>query len=358
MHTPRRLLLLLLPLVACSQAVPRPRPSCTTDAKLGSICGFENPEDIAYVPSRGWLLASNLRRDGQGGFLSVLPVASTQPRQIWPPQEDGKPIRGDSGFARMTSLGEPGCGILDADLFAPHGMYVDNRDPVAPLLYVVNHGGRESIEIFTFGRRGNEDMLFWSACIELPRGTSGNDVAVASDGEVIVSNYMPTEHKRWAFLKSIVGWNTGNVLLWNLDKRWRALPNTEASAPNGVEVDAEGEWIYYSATGSGTLNRIARDGSQKSQVDVPGHPDNLTWSGANTLLLATHTSGLDFLKCLREQPCRSPWSVVEVDRQTLQLTPLVEHDGDSVGAVAAALEVGDSFYFSAVFGDRIGVMKR
>ncbi len=347
--------LLAFVVTACSQTPSPPRPPCSTDAELGSRCGFENPEDLTYAPGYGILIASNLHLNGRGGFLSALPLAGGAPTRLWPPSD---PESGGSGFARMSSAGEPGCGAPDADLFAPHGIYLDLRDPVAPLLYVVNHGGRESIEIFSFGRRENETLLFWTACIELPEGTSGNDVAVAADGEVIVGNYMPPTRKWWSNLKTVLGLSTGDVLVWNLDKRWRHLPGTRASAPNGVEISADDKWIYYSSTGSGTVTRVARDGSQARQADIGGKPDNLTWSSAGTLFVASHESGLEFMKCLRQQPCRSPWFIAEVEPESLQFKTVLRHDGDVVGAVASALEVKGSLYLSAVFDDRIGVWRR
>ncbi len=355
MRTLSRLLLLSLVVAACTQKPSPPRPPCSTDSELGSLCGFENPEDVTYVPGYGILVVSNLRLNNHGGFLSALPVAGGAPTRLWPPDN---PDKGGSGFARMASAGEPGCGAPDADLFAPHGVYLDVRDPLAPLLYVVNHGGRESVEIFSFGRRENETLLFWTACIELPEGTSGNDVAVAADGEVIVANYMPPTHKMWSNLKTAVGLSTGDVIVWNLDKRWRHLPGTTASGPNGVEVSADDKSIYYSSTGSGTITRVARDGSQARQVNIGGKPDNLTWSAAGTLLAASHESGLEFMKCLRQQPCRSPWFIAEIEPESLQFKTLLRHDGDVVGAVAAALEVNHSLYLSSVFDDRIGVWRR
>jgi len=348
----------LLLLAACSQTPSPPRPPCSTHARLGTLCGFENPEDLAYAPSKGVLIAINLRREVQGGFLSAMPLKGGLPERLWPPVNDEIAGSGGAGFARASAIGEPGCGLPDADIFAPHGVYLDTRDAVAPLLYVVNHGGRESIEIFSFGNSGERSVLFWSACIELPAGTSGNDVAVAPDGEVIVSNYMPPGSKRWSYLKSALGWSTGDIMLWNREDRWRSIPGTAAATPNGVEVSEDGKWVYYTSTGGQTIHRVGRDGSGAKEAAIDGLPDNLTWTKAGSLLVTTHASGLDFLKCVGDTTCRSPWSAFEVDSQTLQVTRIVQHDGDSVGAVAAALEVGDTLYFSAVFGDRIGILKR
>jgi len=343
---------LALVLCSCASGTSTPRPTCSGDGDVGTLCGFDNPEDVAYVPGYDLLLVSNLWLNQHGGYLSSIAPGGGEPVRMWPGGKSASVGTGE--IQRHTALGEPGCPNPSPDGFAPHGVYVDTRDPAVPLLYVVNHGGREAVEIFSFGRHGDETVLFWTACIELPPGTSGNDVVVAPDGEVIVSNYMPPTWKTWSNVKTLLGWNTGDILAWNREQRWRTISGTEASAPNGVEISADGEWVYYSSTGGRSLSRIARSGGKAQTVTVEGMPDNLTWTNRGTLLLASHDSPWAFAKCTREAPCRSPWRVLEVDATSLTPTTIFQHDGTSIGAVASALEAKNTMYFSAVFDDRIG----
>lgn len=352
MRIHRWLVSLALLVAACSSGPSVPRPECSGDGDVGTFCGFDNPEDVAFVPSHSLLVVSNLRLNERGGYLAAIPAEGGEPFRLWP---NGKSAELGSGeFLRLSTLGEPGCPAPAAELFMPHGIYVDVRDPAMPLLYVVNHGGREAVEIFSFGQHGDETVLFWTACIELPPGTSGNDVAVAPDGEVIVSNYMPPSFKSWSNLKTLLGWTTGDILAWNLEKRWRSIAGTAASAPNGVEVSADGTSVYYSATGGRSISRIARSGGVAETATVTGMPDNLTWTARGTLLLASHDSPWAFVQCAGGETCRSPWRVLEVDADSLQTRTIFAHDGERLGAVAAALETKRMLYFSAVFGDRIG----
>src|SRR5690606_37012126 len=137
--------------------------------------------------------------------------------------------------------------------------------------------------------------------------------AVGPDGPVVVSNYLKSMDSLWENAKVGLGLATGDVLLWRRGAGWSRVPNTEASAANGVALSFDGETLFYAETGSGKLVRIRLDGSERTEVEVPGAPDNLSWTTHGTLYLATHTSSLAFLGCLRGGACRSPWALLEID---------------------------------------------
>jgi hypothetical protein len=94
-------------------------------------------------------------------------------------------------------------------------------------------------------------------------------------------------------------------------------------------------------------------------VAIEGAPDNLTWTDRGTLLLASHTAGAGFMLCvLGRSPCRSSWAVYEIDPNTLVVSEVIKHSGDTVGAVATALEIKGTLLLSSVFDDRIGYVTR
>jgi hypothetical protein len=63
------------------------------------------------------------------------------------------------------------------------------------------------------------------------------------------------------------------------------------------------------------------------------------------------------LCALGRLPCRTGWSIFEIDPASLRATLLLHHDGSVVGGVASAAEFDGRFYFGAVFDDRIGVWR-
>jgi hypothetical protein len=327
---------------ACGSA---PRGACSQAQPLGSVCGFENPEDVAFASAAKLLVVSQFRIFGRGGALAGLTPGESTPRRLWPAERAAS--EPDPGF------GDPACTPPDASLFHPHGIFVDaNGD-----LYVVNHGGRDSIEIFAVRGVGDAATLAWRGCMVLPAGTSGNDVAVGGDGTVVVSNYSSAVDSLLDNVKIGLGWTTGDVLLWRRSVGWSHVPGTAASAANGVALSPDGKTLYYAETGGGRFVRIGLDGTGRAEIDVPGGPDNLSWTSRGTLYLASHTSNIAFLGCLIGRACRSPWVLLEIDPESMRADVVLKHDGSVVGAVASAQQVGALVYLGAVFGDRIGVWR-
>jgi hypothetical protein len=129
-----------------------------------------------------------------------------------------------------------------------------------------------------------------------------------------------------------------------------------------VFVSPDGTGVFYAETGSGRVSRVTRLGAAPGQgaahVSIGGNPDNLSLSPRGTILAATHTDGAAFLLCaFGRRPCRTGWSIFEIDPANLRATLLLHHDGSTVGAVASAAEFDGRMYFGAVFDDRIGVWR-
>ncbi len=345
-----------------------PRGPCESKpppGTLGTVCGFANPEDVEAVPVAGVLLVSEMRRPGasEGGAIASISIdaqgdVTGTPRRLWP--------SGD--WARDVDLaGDPACTKpAGADEFAPHGIVHGRGDRLGvPRVAVVVHGARERIELFDLVGEGQRATLTWRGCVFLPDGTAGNDVALAEDGELFVTNYQPTMKGLGALyymLKGGLGRRTGDIMAWRRGQGWRRLPGTEAPNPNGVAISADGRAIFYAETGSGRIVRVSPQGAEESKepewVSIRGNPDNLAWSSRGTLLVATHTDGAAFFLCaFGRLPCRTGWSLFEIDPGTLRATELLHHEGETLGAVASATEVNGRYYLGAVFDDRIGVWR-
>jgi hypothetical protein len=359
-------LVLALFMTACRSA---PRGACDPDpppGTVGSVCGFANPEDVEVVQPAGLLLVSEMRRGQAGGSIAALPLdpaaqRGASPRRLWPTRDAARDI------SPKAPAGDPACTRPPAaDAFAPHGITsAPTETPGVIRIAVVAHRARDAIELFDLSGVGDGATLSWCRCVPLPPHTVGNDVSIASDGEIVVSNYMPAMG-RWSglyyTLKSAFGANTGDVMAWRSGQGWRHLTGTASPCPNGVLVSPEGTSVFYAETGSGKVSRVPRTGTARGKasahVSIGGNPDNLALSPRGTILAATHTDGAAFLLCaFGRQPCRTGWSIFEIDPATLRATLLLHHDGSVVGAVASAAEFDGRFYFGAVFDGRIGVWR-
>jgi sugar lactone lactonase YvrE len=329
---------------ACSVDAP-PTP-CDETGPLATICGFRSPEDLAYAAEAGLLVVSEMAiLAGGSGSLAAIDPRGGEPRRLWP--------TGDGGdFVPDAAIGDAGCPPPDPRSFSPHGLTLHGGNQ----LVVVNHGGRESVEVFTLEGRGEGVRAVWRGCVLLPAGTSGNDVVVAPDGEILVSNYLPSLLSLWGTIEVMLGLETGDLLSWRRERGWERVPGSEASGPNGLAFSAGGEWILFAETGTGRVVRLARDRGSRDEVEIGGAPDNLTWTSDGKLLAVAHDSLLAlFTSCEEERPhCEGPWTLFEIDPGSLGARVLLRHDGHRIGTVATALEVGSDVWLGAVLSDRIG----
>jgi hypothetical protein len=344
---------LALTMAAC--AGPE-RPPCAAKGEIETVCGFRNPEDLEYVASASIVVVSNMRHNGpheDGGYLSGFTPSNRRTFALW----QGGASAHDAG------LGDPNCSEAPAQrAFYPHGLTSIVTDERA-LVYVAAHagtlGGREAIEIFELNGDGEEARLIWKACIPSPSGVQINDLAVSPDGLLLASNYLPDPSMRHSIAASIFRRPTGDVMTWTDKEGWRHLPKTSALMANGVALSADGQTIFYAETIAGRLHRRALDDpSGRIYIDLNGLPDNLSWTARGTLLVAVHTSASELFRCfLRAGACRASWSVYEIEPTTLSIKNVVAHSGDSIGAVATALDVDGDLLLSSVFDDRIGLVR-
>ena len=76
---------------------------------------------------------------------------------------------------------------LDPLRVEPHGIDVAARPDGVSELYVVNHGWRESVEVFEIDVAGARPTLRWIGAAVLPASAVGNDVAAVDGGGFVVS---------------------------------------------------------------------------------------------------------------------------------------------------------------------------
>jgi sugar lactone lactonase YvrE len=325
-----------------------PPPPCDPSDPIATYCGFRSPEDVDLAAEAERLVVSQMSLFGGGGSLSAVDPATGASRKLWPTGEAGD-------FAAKHDLGDPACPPPDREAFSPHGIHVHRGRQ----LVVVNHGGRESIELFNLDGRGDDLRAAWRGCVVLPEGASGNDVVVGPNGDLLVTNYLPSLLSVWGTVKLLLGLDTGNVLVWRRGIDWGVVPNSDASGPNGIVVNPDGGWIAFGETGTGRVVRLSRDGSQRDEIDVGGAPDNLTWTEGGKVLLAAHESLFSlFTSCDQPSSCAGPWSLFEIDPVALTARQILAHDGTRIGTVATALEIGPDVWLGAVLSDRIGRWRR
>ncbi|MBO9519746.1 MAG: hypothetical protein J7493_16930 [Porphyrobacter sp.] len=349
--------LLLLALSACApnfQASASSQP-CPSESDLEFICGALKPEDLAVIPGGRWLVAS--------GFApgSGLKLIDTRARtlQRW--------FTGKSDQVALNQGRYPDCMTPpDPALFNARGISFRETEPGVGEIHVVNHGGRESIEVFAIDSRdpGVPPQLTWRGCLLLPQGNVGNSVATYSDGTVLVT---VLTRPGTTITDFVLGQKTGYVLERTPGApQFRVIEGTELEGNNGLESSKEDDGFYVVAFGPREIVRFDRSGTTGPvwKVTAPEFmPDNIHWHGRHLL-----TAGM-----VRDEPgcggvrqivdgvadgmqCHRGYVVASLDPASRKWTVVTKSaPSASFNGVSTGVIVNGELWLGSYQSDRVGV---
>lgn len=340
---------------------------CTSVGSKVPICGLRGSEDIEVMPGQQALLVSGtgIGRDGQGSFgwlpgnIVLLDLRTRQPTILYPGklpvESSGKPA-GSSGKA----WGDPACPDEIAHRLRPHGIHLSERRDGHWQLLVVNHGARESVEIFEVRDPARHPVLVWRGCAVAPAESNLNDVAALPDGGFLVtSTAMGTGPGALmaATLKSEQGENTGVVWRWSAGKGYTRQPGGDSPAPNGIQVDADGRTMYLDIGGNGGgLRQVELETGRLLGFAPLSNPDNVVWAPNGSLLVTGGVEGKP-PRCRGtkhfERACAAAFKVIAVNPLTMESRVVVEHEGPPMGGATVTVQADGYYYIGSYIGDRI-----
>lgn len=336
--------LALLTGAGCSADNP-PIQTCEPADGIVPDCRFHNPEDLVPAPNGDEIIVSQfggMAGEETGSLVALRPADGTV-RQLFP------------GAAADQAWGDADC-PPPPENFSPHGIDIEQLADGGQALYVVNHGGRESVEMFEV-LPGERTTLTWRGCVVAPESGYFNDVVVLRDGGFWVSHMYPRDaNVLWALLRmQLTGYKPGFVYSWTPAAGFSPLPGTEAAFANGIEKSADERVVFLNSYfGSAVLKIDAASGELLGRAEVSS-PDNLAWHG-DRLLAASHLAGLaDMTSCqgLEDGSCGFRFQIVAVDPDTMATEVLLDHAGPPMGGATVALPFADSLYLGTFAGDRI-----
>lgn len=329
-----------------------PAAACEPDGGLQFLCGPRNVEDLVRLGSSNWLIGSGMDgalsgAESANGRLYLVDHEKKASQILFP--EPSPSFRQD-----RTLFGD--CpGPVNPRNFSAHGLALKEHGRGRFRLYVVGHGEREAIEVFEVDASGATPVVTWTGCVVLPEDVLANSVAILPDWGFVTTKFLD---RRLPLADSMAqarqGKPTGAVYEWHPGGKVTAIAGTELSAPNGIEVSADGKTLYVAVFGTHEFVRFVRraNGVQKDAVPVALSPDNLRWSSNGKLL----TAGGDFAG--PTAPRTTAWSVLEIDPDTLAVR--VAGSGASskgMQALSVALAVGDNIWVGTFNGDRVGYFR-
>ena len=299
---------------------------CNTVGEIRFICNLISPEDLAVVPGSEWVIASGNRAGGRIHLVSVRDKTATT---LFPSATRSE---------RLDAATYPTCpGPIDpneGDAFNAHGLYLEPGQDAVHTLYVVHHGNRESIEVFEVDSRASP-TLTWIGCAVAPDPLRLNGVVALPDG---------------GFAATSPG--TGDVWEWQTDSAWTRVLGSEDTAPNGLEVSADGRWLYIAGWAEEKLTRLSRGQTpvQKEVIDLGFRPDNLRMSLDGSVIFAAGHGNIQTPRA----PLEESSNIATIDPDTLAVRRIFQHPAiEGFVASTTAIQIGDEMWLGSHRGERI-----
>ena len=315
---------------------------CEAGFGIDIVCGFQNPEDLALAPDGRIIVSQFGGMHGGPGSLVLYQPGTGSLTTLFP----RPPALIESDW------GDPSCAFPES--FSPHGIDIELRSDGRRQLAVVNHAGRESVELFEVAEDGT---LTWRGCAEAPAGGYLNDVVVLRDGGFWTTRMFDRGCDACAFLRAMLGFDTGWAYSWSRAAGFRRLPGSDATFPNGIEKSDDERFAYLN-TFRGVRKIAVATGKVVAERTMKSL-DNSHWSEDGRLLVASHTGSItQMLACtsVPEGACGMPFEIVALDPVDLSEQVIIAHEGAPMGGVTVALQRDGVYYLGTYAGDRIGIV--
>ena len=340
-------------LSACSSG-PVFVDACQASGKMEPICKFSNPEDIEALPDGKTLLISQMGMNMEQSAPGSLVFFDTATQSI----TSAQPL---ANAAKGEDWGAPSCPGNPLATLAPHGTSLKQRSDSRWQLAVVNHGGRESIEMFELLTANDKPQLAWRGCVLAEEGVFINDVALLKNGGFIAS-HMFDKHAPTVFglntgaLKALFGFNTGYVFEWQKASGFRILERSRSRFVNGVEISADDSMVFANVYFGGEMLKLDRVSGKRlgSAAIIKG--DNLAWDSKGNLLAISHTgSTTEQIDCMKQpgRTCALEYTLLRINPDSLKTEVVLTHSGSPMGAATVARELNGMLYLGTYSGDRI-----
>jgi hypothetical protein len=336
--------------VITTPTLAAPADLCGPVGDFKSICGAEHPEDLLPVPGTRWIIASGF---APGSGLKLVDSRSKMLRRWF----TGAPGQIDFDWAEFGSCP----GAPSARAFEPHGISLMPEKNGYYRLLTVNHGGRETIEVFDVDTNADIPLLTWRGCIQSPPGFT-NSVAQFSDGTMLVS---VLTRPGTTIADFVDGRNTGGVFeLRPGSRKFRFLSGTDLPGDNGLATDPDQKHFYVVAFGLHAIVTFSRYHTDKPiRISVaPGFmPDNIHWVDGHLIaagMVSDEPACGGVRKVIRGVAdgmlCHRGYGVAEFYPDSGQFRMIAYGEPNpAFNGVSSALPIGDTLWLGSYQADRI-----
>jgi hypothetical protein len=260
-------------LTSARAAEPAKADKCAPGGGLSFRCGVKHPEDLAVLPGGRWLITSGMDK-GSGLHLVDAPA------KTWKRWYAAAPKAASTVYRDCAAAPE-------RDNFLAHGVSLRPTGKHRARLYVVNHGGRETIEVFDISTAGAEPSLAWLGCVAMPKDMVANSVAALPDGSILATVLVTPGH---TMAESFEGKPTGAVFEWRYGSAgFKRLAGADLPTNNGIDTAPDGKTFYVVSSGNKTVTAFSHTDPVKvlGVAHMPGFtPDNVHWYDGKRLIAA------------------------------------------------------------------------
>jgi hypothetical protein len=236
-------------------------------------------------------------------------------------------------------------GAPDMKQLSTHGLDVRTRGGMVTV-YAINHGGRESVEVFRLSMAKKEAQ--WIGCVVAPEGTRGNAVVSLPDGSIAFTKFRDTRQADVNTTSILAGRPSGVAYVWTPGHGTRAVEGSELAGDNGIVASQDGRTLFVNAYGSDEIWRLPLAGGERVSARVDFEPDNLRWAPDGTLFVTG--------QYLRDAKPGQPhdWAVARLDPKTMAVTLLFRKKGTTrFDDATSTVQVGSTFWVGTFHGDRV-----
>jgi hypothetical protein len=317
-----------------AQNAPAGAGSCAPHGDLHFVCNLISVEDFLPVDGGRWLVGGSYVEKSVGLYLIDTRAKTAKPLTL--------------SLAATPDPLYAGCAAPDLKNLQTHGLDVRKVNGLTTV-FVINHGGRESVEIFRLHPAAA--TAEWVGCAVEPDGVSGNAITALAHGAFALTKFMDTRDKQ-GFQHILAGQVTGAVFLWTPGKGFAEVPGTELSGDNGILSSPDGRWLYINAYGSREIYRVPLSGHGKRAIaKVDFCPDNLRWAPDGSIFVTGQFIDAKNMNGLRG------WATVRLDPKSMMTTPVAKEPGmKEFDNATSTVQVGDTLWFGTFRGDRMAYM--
>ena len=334
------------------------------------IRGIYNCEDFMVIPGTKWIVGGGLLAYN-AGFVDAV-MKQNYLHLFDGDAETGRRIQPEEIVILPDLETYPGSTPPDWSIFSAHGISLTEREGDVVTLYVVSHGGRESIEIFKIDISRDEPRFVWVGSVLSPEdGWPDGVCAIPNSKGFLVTAMSDPRDPKAAFEAQLKGAPVGWVKEWHPETGWSdPLPGTESfSSPNGIITSKDGKTVYCGTSSGMKLHKFQRGGSDPKllkSIKLDGPSDNLRWAAdGKTFTVAVHTAAVEDFENQQIEAVKTggnmltTFEYLRVDPETLETEVYVPSGVyGALGASCSLIEYKDRVWLSSCKSDRVGVFDR